>query len=287
RWLEAGDLEHATKGGQYALGSQTVQALCQKFAANVAAASALRRQEKAQSGQRKTEYPHHVKPYQTVIWNDQGVVWDQPGQIGLKNGGGGPALYLSLPPRYQGGGPTVRKVELLWRADHYELALTLDTGQALPAPTSAGEGAGIDLGEVHVGAITTTRRHALVISGRQLRAGKQWRNKSHARIATKLARCQPDSRRTKRLLEAKARVSAKVYRQQRDLLHKAAKQAVEFCSADEVSQILVGDVRDIQTGVCLGRTSNQKIGQWPPRQFARCPVCHGEGRPKGHSDGVA
>ena len=31
----------------------------------------------------------------------------------------------------------------------------------------------------------------------------------------------------------------------------------------------VGDVRAIQTGVRLGRQTNQKISQWPPGQFVR------------------
>ena len=35
QWLSVGELEQATKGGQYALYSQSVQALCQKFSANV------------------------------------------------------------------------------------------------------------------------------------------------------------------------------------------------------------------------------------------------------------
>jgi len=59
RWLSAGDLEQATKGGQYALHSQSVQALCQKLAANVETATELRRQELAQSGRLQTQYPHH------------------------------------------------------------------------------------------------------------------------------------------------------------------------------------------------------------------------------------
>jgi hypothetical protein len=50
RWLSAGDLEQATKGGQYALHSQSVQTLCQKVAANVATATELRRQEWAETG---------------------------------------------------------------------------------------------------------------------------------------------------------------------------------------------------------------------------------------------
>jgi putative transposase len=43
QWRSASELERATKGGRYALHSQSVQALCQKFAANVATASELRK----------------------------------------------------------------------------------------------------------------------------------------------------------------------------------------------------------------------------------------------------
>ena len=49
-------------------------------------------------------------------------------------------------------------------------------------------------------------------------------------------------------MKRQAQVSAKVYRQQRDLLHQAAKKVVDFCEQEGVSKIAVGDVRDIQTG---------------------------------------
>ena len=138
----------------------------------------------------------------------------------------------------------------------------------------------MDLGEVHVAAVTTTRRHALVVSGRQLRACKQWRNKVHSVLQEKLSRCQPGSRRAKRLLKRKAQVSAKLYRQQRDLLHQAASKVVDFCQQEGVSRIAVGDVRDIQTGVSLGKQTNQKISQWPHGQFAR--YLRREGGAAGH-----
>ena len=73
RWLSAGELEQATKGGQYAPHSQSVQALCQKFAANVDTAAELRRQEFAVAGRLQTAYPHHPKVYQTVVWKDQSL----------------------------------------------------------------------------------------------------------------------------------------------------------------------------------------------------------------------
>ena len=266
QWLSVGELEQATKGGQYALHSQSVQALCQKFSANVETATDLRRQELAETGRVQTQYPHHPKVYQTVIWKDQALTILPSGELRLPSGGQRPPLLLPLPDEYREA--NLRRVEVTWRADHYELCLTLDTGTTLPPPLPAGAVAGVDLGEVHIAAVTTTRRHALVLSGRQLRACKQWRNKVHSVLQEKLSRCQPGSRRAQRLLKRKARVSARVYRQQRDLLHQAARKVVDFCHTEGVARIAVGDVRDIQTGVSLGKRTNQKISQWPHGQFA-------------------
>jgi putative transposase len=267
RWLGVGELEQATKGGQYTLHSQTIQALCQKLVANLETATELRRRELAEAGPVQTQYPHHPKVYQTVIWKDQALQVLPNGQLRLPVGGQRPPLLLPLPEEYHTA--NLRRAELTWRADHDELCLTLDTGAALPPPLPAGAVAGIDLGEVHVAAVTTTKRQALVVSGRQLRSCKQWRNKVHSVLQEQLSRCQVGSRRAKRLLKRKAQVSAKLYRQQRDILHQAARKVVDFCAEDGVTHIAVGDVRDIQTGVSLGKVSNQKISQWPHGQFAR------------------
>jgi putative transposase len=202
QWLSAGELEQATKGGQYALHSQTVQALCQKFAANVATTTELRRQEVAETGYAQTEYPYHHKTYQTVVWKDQTLLLDRPGFLGLKNGQGRLPLYLPLPEEYHDA--NLRRAELTWRADHYELCLTLDTGEPLPLPLIVGEVAGIDMGEVHIAAVVTTKRHALVVSARLLRSCKQGRNKRHAALQERLSRCQPGSRRATRLHRRKA-----------------------------------------------------------------------------------
>src|SRR5215471_2351460 len=161
QWLSAGELEQATKGGQYTLHSQSVQALCQKFAANVATAVELRQQEVAETGHIQTEYPHHPKAYQTVVWKDQALTVLPTGCLRLPTGAQRPPLLLPLPEEYRLA--NLRRAELTWRADHYDLCLTLDSGAALPSPTAQGamQGviAGVDLGEVHVAAVTTTNRH--------------------------------------------------------------------------------------------------------------------------------
>jgi hypothetical protein len=73
QWLSASKLELATKGGQDTLHSQSVQALCQKVAANVETATELRRQELAETGRIQTKYPHHPKAFQTVVWKEQAL----------------------------------------------------------------------------------------------------------------------------------------------------------------------------------------------------------------------
>jgi putative transposase len=50
-------------------------------------------------------------------------------------------------------------------------------------------------------------------------------------------------------------------------LHKASRQVVEFCRANDVKEIAVGDMRDVQDGVNLSKNSNQKVSQWPHGQF--------------------
>ena len=54
-----------------------------------------------------------------------------------------------------------------------------------------------------------------------------------------------------------------------DLLHQAARKVVTFCASKGVSRLAVGEVRDLQTGVSLGKQTNQKSSQRPHGQFAR------------------
>ena len=95
QWLSAGELEQATKGGQYALHSQSVQALCQKFSANVETATD-RRQERADTGHVQTPYPHHPKVSQTVIWKDQALTVVPSGYLRLPTGAQRPSPIVAI-----------------------------------------------------------------------------------------------------------------------------------------------------------------------------------------------
>jgi putative transposase len=259
-WLSSSDLKKIFKG-QYALHSQTVQALAEKLEANVDTARELRKSDP------NARYPHHAKKYQTVVWKEAALHRKDDGKLSFSNGRNVPHLSLSIPGEYLDS--DIRKAELTWRADHYELCLTIDTGLVNPPRKQTGQIAGIDLGEVNIAAVATEAGDVLVVSGRALRSVKRLRNKRHAALDALISRCKPGSKRHRRLAKSKAKASAKMYRQQRDILHKASRQVIKFCQANNVKSIAVGDVRDAQHGVNLSTNSNQKISQWPHGQFVK------------------
>jgi putative transposase len=259
KWLSSNDIKKMFKG-QYALHSQTVQALAEKLEANIDTARELRKTDP------DAHYPYHPKKFQTVVWKASAIHWLNSGRLLLSNGNNNDSLVLTVPSEHLD--VDIRKAELTWRADHYELCLTIDTGLVNPPTKDNGQTAGVDLGEVNIAAVATEAGDALVVSGRALRSIKRLRNKRHAATSL-ISRCRPGSKRHRRLMKSKARASAKMYRQQRDILHKASRQVVEFCRANDVNEIAVGDVRDVQDGVDLGKNSNQKVSQWAHGQFVQ------------------
>jgi putative transposase len=260
KWLSSVDLSKIFKG-QYALHSQTIQALAQKLEANVDTARELRKTDP------EARYPYHPKKYQTVVWKESAIHWLEGGKMLLSNGKNNQPLILAIPDEYIG--VDIRKAELTWRADHYELCLTIDTGLVNPPRKQTGQIAGVDLGEVNIAAVATEVGDALVVSGRALRSVKRLRNKRYAALTSLISRCKPGSKRHRRLMKSKARASAKMYRQQMDILHKASRQVIEFCQANDVKEIAVGDVRDVQDGLNLSTNANQKVSQWPHGQFVK------------------
>jgi putative transposase len=262
QWPSCRDLEHSTKG-LYSLHSQTIQGLCQKLDANVKTASLLRRQETSEFGHPITEYPIHPKEFQTPLWKDQAIKVRE-GHIVLPNGKGNPNLILPLPEQYHDA--NIRKAELLWRDNRYELCITFDTGVEYPKPLKHTSTAGVDLGEINVATICAEDGDCIVISGRKLRHSKQLRNKRHKAYDERIKRCKEKSKRWRRLKRQKARASAKLARQQRDFLHKSTALVVAFCTFKNITDISVGDVRYIADGVDKGHVNNQKISQWPHGQ---------------------
>src|SRR5579859_3528234 len=256
-WLGEAALKAQFKG-QFPLHSQTVQALAEKLIANVDTARELRKTDPT------AQYPYRDKLYQTVVWKQAAIRRAGP-SLRLSNGRGHAPLVLPVPQQYATA--DICKCELTWRADHYELCLTLDTGVVNPPLDRHVKAAGVDLGEINIAAAVTDAGAGISINGRYLRSVNRLRNKRHTALNVRLKKCTPGSRRHKKLLRSKARASATFYRQSRDVLHKASRQLVTFAQAEGVAHLAVGDVRDVAQGIDKGRQHNQRMSQWAHGQF--------------------
>jgi len=245
-WPGRDELQQATKGRQFALHSQSIQMVCHQFLANVETTRQLKPTHP------RMRYPYKPKQYMAVQWPAQAVA-RQGKRLILPMGRGRKALCfrLNLPARIGG-------VLLVWNGG-YELHVAVAV--AAPREATGAAQAAIDLGEIHLAAVTTTTGKGLIVSGRGIRSLKRRHNQSLGQLQRKQARCTKGSRRFRRLQHAKARLRARTERQVRDRRHKATRQVVRFLEQEGVQTVFIGDphgVRDQRAG----RHHHQRMSQW-------------------------
>lgn len=207
-WPGLRELQQATKR-KFALHSQSVQMVVGVFLANVDTARQLRKTNP------KIRYPYKPKQFYPVMWPAQAVNVER-GRVVLPMGRGRKSLvlHLDLPP--ESGACT-----LVWNCG-FELHVCIKAQQAEHAPGQ--NRATVDLGEIHLAAVTTNTGAAIVISGRGIRSLKRQRNMQHRQLARKQARCQKYSSRWKKIQRAKNKIASRNEHRVRDMRHKATRR---------------------------------------------------------------
>src|SRR5260370_37121985 len=177
-WPHRDELQRRTKGGQYALHSQSIQMVCHQFLATVDTIQQLR-----QSNLRH-RYPYHPKKYMTVEWPAQAVC-HQGKRLILPMGRGRKSFsfHLSDLPEQIGA------VSLVWNGG-YELHIVVPISPPAPAvvPSAQPVQASVDLGEIHQAAVTTSTGKALIVTGRGMRRIKRQHNKTLGQLSRLPAR---------------------------------------------------------------------------------------------------
>src|SRR5205085_6791637 len=171
----------------------------------------------------------------------------------LPMGQGRPSLVLrlSLPP--ESGACT-----LVWNRG-FELHVCLEVPQAETSPGTVQ--ATVDLGEIHLAAVTTNTGAALIVTGRGIRSLKRQRSKQLGLLAKKQSRCQKHSRRWKKLQRAKNKVCRRSERRIRDVRHKATRQVIDFCIERHVGSLFIGNPHGVRNRES-GRHHNQRMSLW-------------------------
>ncbi len=246
-WPGRNDLQQATKG-RFALHSQSVQMVVHAFLAAIETTQQLR----TTHPEMRMKYPWKAKRFYPVHWPAQAVSVER-GRVVLPMGRGRASIVLPLDLPEHSGACT-----LVWNRG-FELHVCVEIPQAEHAPGA--NRATVDLGEIHLAAVTTNTGVALVVSGRGVRSLKRQRHMRHRQLAKKQARCQKHSNRWRKLQRAKHKMAGRIERRVRDLRHKATRQVIEFCKEQQVGTLFIGNPHGVRREN-KGRHHNQRMAQW-------------------------
>ncbi len=246
-WPGRSVLQKATKG-RYALHSQSVQMVVHAFLATIETTKQVRQSHP----QMHMKYPYKDKRFYPVHWPKQAVSREEKRVI-LPMGRGRPSLVLPLELPETSGACT-----LVWNAG-FELHVCIEIPQAEEAPGTVH--ATVDLGEIHLAAVTTNTGNALIVTGRGIRSLKRQRNQHLGKLAKKQSRCTKYSRRWKKLHHARNKQCRRIERRIRDLRHKATRKVIDFCVQEQVGTLFVGNPHGVRNHH-NGRHHNQRLALW-------------------------
>jgi len=252
-WPDLDDLRKATKGGQYKISSQTIQAIALTYITCVDVASKLRKN----NSQSSIRYPYKEKKFFTLSFPQQALKYERDAQrLILPMGRGNPSLVLTgieLPEKFGG-------CRIVWNGTYHELHISRYY-EPIIIELDPEIAACIDLGQIHQGAIVTNTGEALIVIGRGIRSLKRQLNKEIGKICQKQSKCTKGSNRWRKLQHAKMKLIARVKRQIRELRHQGTNKLVQFCIRYKVSKVYIGNPQGVQHKNS-GRMQNQRMSQW-------------------------
>jgi putative transposase len=158
QWPDANKLHQITKN-RFALYSQSVQQVTRAFLANIETTRELRKTHP----QMRMKYPWRTKRFYPVRWPAQAVSKEK-GRVILPMGKGRKSIVLPVELPENSGACT-----LVWN-NGFELHVCIGAPQAKDAPGE--KQATVDLGEIHLAAVTTNTGQALIVTGRGIRSLK-------------------------------------------------------------------------------------------------------------------
>ncbi len=255
KWIGKTVLQAALKN-QFPLHSQSVQAVCHKYLFARDSAKQSKNQGLA------NKYPYKNKKHFNTKWVDQSFKIEGNTltlSLGIQNGKRLQPIRIKVPELPDAD---IKEIELIYDRK-LMVSMSYDDGKVVPVNEGT-QVAGVDLGEIHSIAATTTANKSIIITGRKARSIHRLRNKKLAELQKRMSKCNRGSRQWKKYNRAKTYMLSKSERQLNDVIHKTTKQFVAWCKENEVKEVVVGEVEGVQrnTKKKKRKTVTQKLSNW-------------------------
>ena len=153
--------------------------------------------------------------------------------------------------------------------------------------------------------------NAVIITGRQTRSYKRFRNKKQAELRRKMSKCTKYSNQWWKYQKAMDKLKYKTDNKSNDALHKITKHYEDYCVINNIKTVYYGDLdsltRNSKKNKKGGRMVRQKLAQWEYGELIRllepklskygielikvkeyytsqrCPSCGGLNKPRGRN----
>ena len=223
------------------LSAQSAQQIIGEFCEAVSSTRQLRK-----NGHSNASYPWRKSRYRDVTYTNQDA--RMYGKfLRLPNGKSG-ALRIKIPKGIKLPG-RLMEVRLLF-------GRVIITCEIEDTPSHADKTVGVDLG-INTLIAATDGKKAILVSGRELKATVQWRNKKLASLQSKQAGKTKRSRRWKRLQRRKYQLLEKAQNRVRDAVHKATRKVAD---AFPNARVVVGKPFN-DAAQKMGRKQAQQVSQ--------------------------
>lgn len=125
---------------------------------------------------------------------------------------------------------------------------------------------GVDLGEIHCISSLDTQGNKYLLSGRELRSYKRYRNRIHKFVSIRKQKLKEGSKLHKRLMKLKEKTSIKTNNKNKNYLHHVGKKFIDLCKENKVSDVIVGNCsgvgRHTKQDHKINRKNRQKLSQF-------------------------
>ena len=225
------------------------------------------------AGDRSARFPRRKRALVPLRWY-AGTFGLDGRRLRLATSAGSAPLWLGLarPVPYPAG--WVRSVSLVADAGRLYVEVCAEVPVAAYPPGEAPDPArvaGVDLGVIHPYAVAGGDGHALLVSGRAMRAESRLHlAERKARSRAGAARVPPTGRRGSRRWRKFARrtrlLDARHRRRLAQARHEAAGAVIDWAVQHRVGTLVVGDPTGV-LDIDAGRPHNQRVRDWRPAQL--------------------
>ena len=248
KWLTGVDMQKLTQS-KYNLHSDIITSICQRMDSNRRTTLELRKQKPG------AKFPYIKKDEITISGKKRQFLKDN--YISLTK-----LIKIKIPEEIDIYSSNI--FHIVHRKSNFYLYLSYEQEEKPIVKT--GIQCAVDLGEIHTIAAINTQGVKTIFTGRLARSFKRFRNKTHSQLATKMKRCQENSRRYKKLQNIKNRTSKKTKNKLNDFYHHLTDKFIKECLIQKVDTIFIGNCKNVGQRTKqehrLHRKNRQKMSQF-------------------------